>query len=530
MGAHAVDMKVLLEGDLREFAAIDTYKVEQGHIEKLVEEYKGVMLTTIINQFGLGPYLDSFKNGGNVTTLHNAQNDVFSNEADAGRYKESFNRKNYEKDFPQKRKRKFQMSDSIYDDYTGKQLSKDGSTHLDHVVSAKSIHSNDEARLYMNDEERNKMATSEENLAWTNSSLNQSKNDKDLDDWMDLENRKNPDKTNAEHYEVNRDAASEKNKEAIKHVSDTVKNAKVSYYTKNVISTGVDQGYNMGKKQAIGLLIYEFQLALTAELKGYFENFKAYKTIKNKIAEFKNVCGRVSKRVLSKAKDILIAFGEGFIGGFIANIVTIFINTFATTAKNIARILNDGLHALIKAFKLLVAPPKGISMKEAVVEASKIFTTAIVGSVGVILTEAFSVYLKTTPFSPFADLIAGVFGGILTGIVSVTLVYVIDNFQNILRGIGEAFQLIKYQLTMSAEKVRDIYHQAISGVEEEYRLILNRIYQEYEELDRLQDFAFDCGALSNVQFENSIKLAKAHSVTHEEIVLTESDIDDFFIN
>ena len=40
---------------------------------------------------------------------------------------------------------------------------------------------------------------------------------------MDLENRKNPDKTNAEHYEVNRDAASEKNKEAIKHVSDTVK-------------------------------------------------------------------------------------------------------------------------------------------------------------------------------------------------------------------------------------------------------------------------------------------------------------------
>ena len=27
----------------------------------------------------------------------------------------------------------------------------------------------------MNDEERNKMATSEENLAWTNSSLNQSK-------------------------------------------------------------------------------------------------------------------------------------------------------------------------------------------------------------------------------------------------------------------------------------------------------------------------------------------------------------------
>ena len=107
MGAHAVDMKVLLEGDLREFAAIDTYKVEQGHIEKLVEEYKGVMLTTIINQFGLGPYLDSFKNGGNVTTLHNAQNDVFSNEADAGRYKESFNRKNYEKDFPQKRKENF---------------------------------------------------------------------------------------------------------------------------------------------------------------------------------------------------------------------------------------------------------------------------------------------------------------------------------------------------------------------------------------------------------------------------------------
>jgi len=521
--------KPLIEIDIKEIV-VNNQHIKESHIKQLLDKYKETVGTTIIQQFGLGPFFDNFKDGGNVTTLHNAENGVFANNQDAERYNQSFDRKNYEKDFPKKRKEKFKTSSEILDDYTGKNLAKDGTTHLDHVVSAKAIHDNNKARLYMDDEQRNVMATSDPNLAWTDSSLNQSKNDKDLNDWMDQRNRKNPDKTNAEYYEVDRSAASRRHSEANEHINKTIKKEEVKYYAKNVAATGVNQGLRMAKKQAIGMFLYEFQAAFMAEMKGYFNQYHAYDTFKRKLVEFKNVCYRVKERVLAKAKKILIAFGEGFIGGFVANLITILINTFATTTKNVARVLNDGFHALIKAFKVLIAPPENITKQEALLEVSKILSTAVVASFGVILTEAFATYLKTTPAAPFADLIAGVIGGILTGIVSVTLVYVIDNFNRILKDIGESFRLIQYQLTVSAKEIREIYTKAIADIDAEYQLILNRIFKEYEELNQLTAFAYNCGELAGVQFKHSQKLARANGLSDKEILLTDRDIDDFFLN
>ncbi|MNW41843.1 hypothetical protein D3C74_189970 [compost metagenome] len=49
-------------------------------------------------------------------------------------------------------------------------------------------------------------------------------------------------------------------------------------------------------------------------------------------------------RVIAKSKDIARAFVEGFVSGFVANIITILINTFASTARNMVRMLNYGIH------------------------------------------------------------------------------------------------------------------------------------------------------------------------------------------
>ena len=246
--------KSLIEIDIKEIVVNDQH-IKENHIKQLLDKYKETVGTTIIQQFGLGPFFDNYKDGGNVTTLHNAETGIFANNQDAERYNQSFDRKNYEKDFPKKRKEKFKTNSEILDDYTGKNLAKDGTTHLDHVVSAKAIHDNNKARLYMDDEQRNVMATSDPNLAWTDSSLNQSKSDKDLNDWMDQRNRKNPDKTNADHYEVDRGAASKRHNEANEHINKTIKKAEVKYYTKNVAATGADQGLRMAKKQALGMFL-----------------------------------------------------------------------------------------------------------------------------------------------------------------------------------------------------------------------------------------------------------------------------------
>jgi hypothetical protein len=529
MFGDTLDMASLLEVDMKEIIQSED-TLQKSHIQELLSKYKEITLTSIITQFGLGPIFDSYKTGGNVTTLHNAEKGVFSNRADENRYTQVFDRGNYEKDFPKKRKIKFQNSNQIFDDYTGKTLKKDGTTHLDHIVSAKAIHSNNGARLYMDAEQRNEMATSEKNLAWTDSSLNQSKSDKDLEKWMDRENKRSPGKTNAQHYEINREAAIMENTEAKQHIKSTVRKAKTKYYVSNAVSTGMDQGLRMGQKQALGMFIYELQKALIPELIEYFKRFKSYGSVAKRIEEFRDLCQRVHSHVVAKAKDIARAFGEGFVGGFVANIMTILINTFATTAKNMSRMLSDSIHALIKAFKLLVNPPPEMSKSEALLEASKIFTTTVVASAGVIMTEGFAIYLKTTPAAPFAELIAGVLGGILTGIVSVTLVYVIDNFVDVMKNIGQAFNLIKYQLIVGAEEIRKIYLDAVAKIDVEYQLILGRIYLEYENLNKLTDLAYDCSRLAEMQLIASQSLARLNGVKDSEILISVEDIDNFFMN
>lgn len=529
MSGNVLEMTSLLEVELKEIT-LSKQTLEINHVLELLAKYKETTLNTLISQFGLGPLFDSYRNGGNVTTLHNAGKGIFADEATSERYTEAFDRKNYEKDFPKKRKLKFKTSSQITDDYTGKILKKDGTTHLDHIVSTKAVHDNNEARLYMSAERRNEMATSDKNLAWTDSSLNQSKSDKDLEQWMARQNRRNPGETNAQHYEINQEAAARKNKEAKQHVQSTVRRARNKYYASGVLSSGLDQGLRMGKKQALGMFLYELQAALIPEMTGYFRQFKSYGTLSRRIEEFSNLCMRLQARMAAKAKDIARAFGEGVAGGFTANLITILINTFATTSRNMARMLNDSIHALVRAFKLLINPPSGMGQSQALLEASKILTAAVTASAGVILTESFAAYLKTTPAAPFADLIAGVLGGILTGIVSVTLVYMIDNFVAVMKSVGAAFSLIKYQLTVSRDDIRRIYLDAVSSIDAEYQLVLGRIYLEYEGLNKLTSLAYDCGRLAGLQLKASQELARANGVQESEILTGLDDIDDFFMN
>lgn len=111
------------------------------------------------------------------------------------------------------------------------------------------------------------MAVDDQNLAWTNGSLNQSKGDKDFKVWLDSPNPKDPSQTNRDRYGVDEQAAMEKYIEAKKHVKKSVTKAKHTYYAKNLAKTGASQGLRVGAKQAIGLFLYELQHILFKELK-----------------------------------------------------------------------------------------------------------------------------------------------------------------------------------------------------------------------------------------------------------------------
>jgi hypothetical protein len=401
-------------------------QVGNSHVSNLLNEYKESIATNLIQTFGLGPFFHENRKGGNVTTLQNARKGVFANSEDKTRFTEKFNRKNYEKDFPKLRKEIFNSKPTIYDEYTGRELSKDGRSHLDHIVSAHEIHKNDEARLYMSSSQRDSMATDKNNLAMTNASLNQSKSDRDLKEWMYNESSDQKDVSNLQKYGVDEEKAISHYEKAKSHVDNTVKKSKFNWLFKNISSTGVNEGLRMGTRQAIGIIIYEFISSLYDELKQYFKKFDSYKKDKKIIEELKIVLKNVAERVMTKRKDVVSAFGTGFVSGFLSNLVTVIINAFFTTTKRMVRIIREGFFSFCKALKLLFNPPNNMTKREAFHEASKLLAVGVVMVGGIVLEEALEKYLLTTILAPFANLISTAVVGILSGIVSVTVIYFID--------------------------------------------------------------------------------------------------------
>lgn len=527
-------MNGTFSSSLKENIQIDILEIKElniDHLNIILNEYKEISIQTIIKEFGIGPFLDNYKEGGNVTTLHNAKVGKFSNVNIQAQFEKEYShlvrKELYEKDFTKMRKEEFNNHDVIVDSYTDRELSKDGTTHRDHVVSAAEIHRNDSARLYMNDDERSTMAVAKENLAWTNSSLNQSKSDRDMKEWMDSKSSNDELKTNKERFGLDEKKTMEKYIEAKSHVKKNIDGKKKEYFIKNITGSGAKQGLQMGLKQVIGLFLYEFQSILFKEMRSYFKQFKQLNGWEVRLEEFKKRLEVVYRHMISKSKVLLKTFGDGFLSGFIGNVLTVFINTFVTTSKNITRFLSEGISSLWRAFLLLINPPQDMSISNIIKEITKIVTSVLVSTTGVIMTESFVIYLKTTIFSPFAEVIGGVLGGILTGIVIATLMYAIDNLGSILITLRDTFDTIRFGIKASSKEIEDKYQLIISKIDEEYELVLGQIFAQYQEYRKLAIISFDTSLETEVSLVASAELSNLLDISEENIMKTRKDVISF---
>jgi hypothetical protein len=399
----------------------------------LLDSCKKSVLQSVVVPFGLGAIVAGFdKKGGNITTVHNAENNVFANKKDAERYNAEFDRKDYEDGgLGSKRKPLFQENDKVFDAYTGKEIPKDGRTHLDHVISAKEIHEDKLLRLSTEKQTRDKIATSKENLVPTDSSLNQSKNAHDLKAWMNT--KRKDDKTNAEFYEIDP-----------KHADDVYSTAKLNYQIEKTLAvskhfgnelatTGTIEAGKMGLQQSIGLLLTEFFAATFDEISDAYKNgFKDSLKSQSFFEALRIRLNRISERVAARWKDALSAFKEGAISGFLSNLVAMLINALVTTGKRIVRVIREGFLSIMKALKMAIFPPEGITHAEASDAALKLLATGVTVSLGILAEEAvektvlafFTTHLPL--LAPFAPTVSAIFVGAMTGIASSLLVYGLD--------------------------------------------------------------------------------------------------------
>ncbi|BBE31766.1 hypothetical protein OSSY52_19070 [Tepiditoga spiralis] len=408
---------------------------DQEKFDNLIFSLKEKVLDSIIKPFGLEKILFEDKDGGNITTEHNFKKGITSTEFDNKKYNEwqknknnKFDRKPYEKDFSNKRKEIFNSVNKLKDGYTGKEIPKDGRSHLDHITSAHEIEITSTNNLYLTKEKRIDMANSNKNLTMTDSSLNQSKNNHDLMVWSTKTNSKNNKITNTEKYDLDIELVNKNYNESKKHINKTVRNAKIKKNGTELLTTGGREGIKMGLQQSLGILIKEFTEALFVEIKDIYRNgLKNGRLDKTFLEAIKDRLQRISKKVLSKWKDLVSTFKDGVISGFFSNLITYIINTFLSTGKRFVRIIREGFFSLLKAIKILIMPPKGFTFKQAAHEATKLISTGVIVSGGILIEEGVEKFLQTIPgLNIFAQIISPVIIGIITGLLSVLTIYFLD--------------------------------------------------------------------------------------------------------
>jgi hypothetical protein len=450
-----IDVNKELEEAIAEMESIKQ-QLSEDEGDTLIELCKTTILDTVTGQFGLASMFINCKDGGNVTTTHNFEKGVVEVSTDKVKYKSFIenndgsipwndvrNKTGYDTPLPQKRKEAFQTQDIIIDDYTGRQLPKDGRAHLDHIVSAKEIESNAAMNLHMSPEQRAKMATKDANLAWCDASANQSKGSQKMKDWLD-----SPDKDSGskeEKYGIDREMALEKDKNARKSIKKEINQTAFKNYSKELLKTGGRDAAKMAAYSAIGVVMREFIQATFDTMKQAFIN-RENESLKDIFVRFKEQMKEVIKKLKDQWKDILQSSIEGGLTAFFSNLLVFVINLFATTLKKIVHMIRAGFVSLVQAFKIMTNPPEGMTKDEAQFQAVKIMTAGLIGAASLGLSAAVEKFLQTIPGLqpimmfpiPFSgetsrtvsDILAVTLTSLMGGILTTVTIYAMDKFRN----------------------------------------------------------------------------------------------------
>ena len=192
-------------------------------------------------------------------------------------------------------------------------------------------------------------------------------------------------------------------------------------FAQRAAADGVKTGNRQGLQQALALLVSELISAVFAEVKDVFANgWKSGDYNASWLESLKKRLNRIGRYLFDRWKDVAAAFGTGWLSGFLSATITALLNMFVRTSKNMVRIIREGFLSIIKAIKVLLFPPEGMNLRQATHEATKVFTTGLVVTGGILAGEAIAGRL------PLGDVLGPVLGGLISGLGSLFVVYMLD--------------------------------------------------------------------------------------------------------
>ena len=400
-------------------------------LQQLIESCQQEVLRQIIGPFGLTPAMFDDKDGGNVTTPHNAKQGIFAKKS------EKFARGDYDYAAAKDKKRrefvqKGSMSSQQFEDgYTGKMeptrcTNSNGTqgmnAELDHIIPVKSIH--DQGGWMTSKEGRTGLSSIEENLIYTARKTNRAKSAKSPAEALSEKNG----------FDNNRiDPIVNKAKEAVEDGLPSTTD-RLKYHSKELAKEGAKEAGKNALRHALGLVLHEFVNGSFIEIKALLKDCHNEKNLVDRLIKSLK---RVMNRVINKLKAALEAAIHGGVQGLVSNLLTFMINNLITTSKKIVTIIRESMHSLWKAIKMMVNPPEGMSLMEVTREVTKIIAVVVTTGLGMAMEESVKGFIMSIPvLAPITDVLAVGLTAIMTGITGALIVYGIDRLFDWLSSTG----------------------------------------------------------------------------------------------
>ncbi len=413
----------------------------------LFKQYEKVIMESLITSFGLD-FLIKDQYGGDVDTIHNVRQIGKDSQMT---YKNKSNEINYESrgeyDTVKYHHNEAYISSNrqnsidrdhgnLIDIYTGKQIKPGEKFDQDHIISAKET--NDDRGRVLSGLNGVELANSPENLGATNPHTNRTKKALTMDEFIE----KYGDEYTPEEIALMR----RRDAEARQSYDAKIEKA---YYTSKVFfkDTGkaaAKTGFQMGLRQALGFVFSEIWFAVRKEIADCVSEKSLLKKIGNGIKQGLS-------NAMKKYKDLWQRFVDGAIAGIISSLITTLCNMFFSTAKSLVKIIRQTWASLVQAVKILLFNPDKLPLGEQLKAAAKIVATAASVVAGTMIAELIGkTAIGTIPV--VGEIVQTFCGTLVTGIMSCTLLYIMDTSTTIQKAVEMLNNLSTKSNTLSELK------------------------------------------------------------------------------
>lgn len=469
-------------------ASLDFFpETSENVMTSIFKQYEKVIIESIITSFGLD-FLIEDHYGGDVDTIHNVrqigkdEKMAFKNQVNHKMYNNNgeynshtyHNNKLYiEKNREISQNKKLGI---LIDSYTNKKILPNEKTDLDHVISAKEIHS--DAGRVLAGLNGTDLANSPENLQPTNPHTNRTKKADSMDKFLE----KYGDEYNDEQK------TNMKQKDTVAREKYESKLAKAYYtspkFAKDVAIAAGNVSIKMGTRQALGFVFAEMWFSIKEEFE--IANLRYDFDLSKLLYSITNGIKKGFENAKLKYTQLFAKFQEGVFAGLLSSLTTTLCNIFFTTAKNVVKIIRQSYVSIVQAAKILFINPDNLLFGERIHAATKFIATGASIVIGSVVSET----IGKTPIAEIpviGDIVQTFCGTLVTGVMSCTLLFFLDrskiinklvntlnNFQSVSSDVNYFYQQAIY-FEEYAAKLMNIDIESFKKEVDIYSSIVNEI-------------------------------------------------------